>query len=86
MPETSLKGVIPKEFTPITDRDLSNLEADKAAVAALGQGVLMWKISLFHSTCVQCRLFKGHTKLAIHWQKGAYGRVCLQHLHLLELC
>lgn len=38
MTATSLKGVIPKSFKPITNRDLSNLDADKAAVAALGQG------------------------------------------------
>jgi len=38
MSETSLKGIIPEEFTPITDRDPSNLDADIAAVAALGQG------------------------------------------------
>ncbi len=50
MSEASLKGVIPKKFTPITNRDLSNLAADKAAVAALGQGatnVEMFTIPLY---------------------------------------
>lgn len=40
MSKTSLKGIIPEDFTPISNRDLSNLDADKAAVAALGQGAV----------------------------------------------
>ncbi len=40
MSEAALKGVIPKNFKPITNRDLSNLDVDKSAVAALAQGAV----------------------------------------------
>ncbi len=40
MSDTSLKGALTKDFTAIVDRDLSNLDADKAAVAALAQGAV----------------------------------------------
>jgi len=50
MTNASQKGVLPTKFTPITKRELSNLDADIAAVAALGQGatnVEMFTIPLY---------------------------------------